>query len=361
MFNLIYRLTAPGVFGEFQEEMELSGTKVLVCPTHLSICHADQRYYQGSRPAKVLKEKLPLALIHEAAGTVLYDPAGIFIPGQRVVMVPNQPAEKEKELERGAIEENYKITSRFCGSSTDGFLQEMLALPADRVLLLPKKVPMEIGAFTEMVSVAFHAIRRIGMEDGWEAAVWGDGNLGYLTGLLIKILYPKTNLHIFGVNKEKLEYFTFADQLHFTDRETQKEYEGGSGQDCFRYAFECVGGEQSGMVIGEMIKRMQPEGRIGLLGVAEFPISIPTRNVLEKGLTVVGNSRSSRKDFEQVLKLYRERSEMIEALHPLVGEELPVRNLKELSEAFEKDSRRRWGKTILTRSSDYAFQAHNNS
>lgn len=359
MLSCVYRLTAPGVFQEFREEVGFLQDKVLVCPTHLSICHADQRYYQGLRPKEILKSRLPMSLIHEAAGMILYDPKGDWKPGQKAVFIPNQPRNEKKEWKKTksewVIEENYQPEARFCGSSTDGFLREILTLSRDRILPLPDKVPLEIGAFTEMVSVAFHSIRRIKLDKEREKrgtalsiSVWGDGNLAYLTGLLLKYLYPAMRLDVFGVNQEKLEYFTFADKTHHIDRITGKEYE--KGEEGFHFAFECVGGEASGTVIGEIIKKMNPEGRIALLGVSEYAVPIDTRTVLEKGLTLIGNSRSGREDFENVIRLYEEQEGIIEALLPLVGEMLYVSSVKELSEAFERDESRRWGKTILVKS-----------
>ena len=91
MLNAVYRLVAPRRFEVEFGEVPLFGQEVIVRPTHLSICHADQRYYQGSRPAEVLKQKLPMALIHEGIGKVVHDPTGQFSYGQTVIMIPNTP------------------------------------------------------------------------------------------------------------------------------------------------------------------------------------------------------------------------------------------------------------------------------
>ena len=72
MINTVYRLRSPRRFEIAFSEIGADG--VLVRPTHLSICNADQRYYQGTRDLKVLEEKLPMALIHEGVGTVMSDP-----------------------------------------------------------------------------------------------------------------------------------------------------------------------------------------------------------------------------------------------------------------------------------------------
>ena len=47
MINIIYRLVAPKFFEEAIEEINIDN--VIVRPSYLSICQADQRYYQGKR------------------------------------------------------------------------------------------------------------------------------------------------------------------------------------------------------------------------------------------------------------------------------------------------------------------------
>ena len=48
---------------------------------------------------KYLK-KLPMSLIHEGVGEVVYDHKGIFKIGTKVVLVPNTPVEKINLLEK---------------------------------------------------------------------------------------------------------------------------------------------------------------------------------------------------------------------------------------------------------------------
>ena len=95
MLNTVYQLKAPRQFEAVFKNIELDQEHVLVRPTHLSICHADQRYYQGTRPEAVLRQKLPMALIHEGIGKVVYDPTGTYKQGTEVVMIPNHPVETD--------------------------------------------------------------------------------------------------------------------------------------------------------------------------------------------------------------------------------------------------------------------------
>lgn len=48
MLNTVYRLTAPRTIEPVVVSQDTTD-KVIVRPTHLSICNADQRYYQGTR------------------------------------------------------------------------------------------------------------------------------------------------------------------------------------------------------------------------------------------------------------------------------------------------------------------------
>ena len=49
MLNTIYRLVEPRKIEVEFNEIDTKADSVIVRPTHLSICNADQRYYQGTR------------------------------------------------------------------------------------------------------------------------------------------------------------------------------------------------------------------------------------------------------------------------------------------------------------------------
>lgn len=73
MINQVYRLVSERQFEVANVDESLSEEVVVVRPTHLSICAADQRYYTGSRGKEMLSKKLPMALIHEGIGEIVYD------------------------------------------------------------------------------------------------------------------------------------------------------------------------------------------------------------------------------------------------------------------------------------------------
>lgn len=337
MLNTVYRLVSPKRIEAGFTDINLENRDVLVRPTYLSICHADQRYYQGRRDGEILREKLPMALIHEAIGKVIHDPDGELKPGERVIFIPNQPIEKDS-----VIAENYLESSKFRASSCDGFMQEYVKLGRDRLLKVPEEISDEIGSFTEMVSVCVHAVTRFekySHERKTKIGIWGDGNLGYILSAILSELYKDCQLYVMGVHEEKLSTFTFADETFQVDNIPYDLK--------IDHAFECVGGSASQNVIEQIIAHIHPEGSVALMGVSENVVPVNTRMMLEKGLHVFGSSRSGKKDFEKVIKLYKTYPSLNKYFLNLIGRVIDVKDIKDMTNAFEYDLNSSFGKTIM--------------
>ena len=338
MFNTVYQLVRPRQFEATFQDIGLNTGEILVRPTHLSICNADQRYYQGRRSEEILRQKLPMALIHEGIGSVIYDPTGEYEQGEKVAMIPNVPSEHSD-----VAAENYLRSSKFRGSSMDGFMQEYITTRADRLVRIPKQIDNDqVAAFTEMVSVCYHCISRfdaIAHSKRETLGIWGDGNMGYFTSLLLRARFPQSRIFVFGIDNEKLNNFSFADEVYNVSY-IPKDLTVDHG-------FECVGGNAAGQVIGQIIDHIAPEGTIAILGVSEDPVPIATRMVLEKGLRILGTSRSGREDFLGLLRLYEEKPQVVNYLEKMVGAVVEVRDIKDMVKAFEMDIHKEMGKTIM--------------
>ncbi len=337
MLNTVYRLTQPRRFEIAFNEIDIFSSDIIVRPTYLSICNADQRYFQGTRDPKALAEKLPMALIHEAVGEVVYSPDENFKPGDKVVMIPNTPFEEDE-----IIGENYLRSSKFRASGFDGFMQEYVSIRADRLVKLPEEINPEVASFTEIVSVSVHAISRfdkIAHSRRDTIGVWGDGNLSYMTSIFLRKFFPDAKIYVFGVVPKKLSDFTFVDETYLTT-----EIPEGMKID---HAFECVGGNGSQIAINQIIDYINPEGTISILGVSEYPVPINTRMMLEKGLRMFGSSRSGREDFVKTVEMYQQYPDIVEYLSQMVGIVKPVRNINDMMEAFDLDTRKSFGKTVM--------------
>lgn len=327
MLNQIYQLVKPKQFSIKFEDINLSqGNSVLIKPNFMAICHADQRYYQGKRDPKVLAKKLPMAPIHEACGIVVADPTGTYQPGQKVVMIPNQPPCASDTI----FYENYRPGSYFLSSGFDGFMQETVSLPIDRVVPY-EHIDDAVAALSEFTSVSMHAIHRfdcIAHEKRDHVAIVADGSLAYVLALSLHYRFPDTKLTVIGRNPEKLSMFSFVDKTYLTN-EVPEDFQ-------VDHAFECAGGQGSEFAINDIIGFIKPQGTIMLMGVSENRIAINTRDVLEKGLTVVGSSRSGREDFERAVDML-EQKRIQNHMKNIIYLENPVRSIEDIHRVFATD------------------------
>lgn len=326
MINCHYRLHSPKRIGiDFVEEEETEDT-VIVRPIYLSICAADERYYQGKRDPKVLAKKLPMSLIHEAVGIVLKDAKGEFEVGTKVVMIPNTPVEHSD-----IIKENYLRTSKFRASGFDGFMQTIVLMNRNRIIPY-HKVDDRIAVLLELMSVTMNAIEHFNQYSHLKKqtlGIWGCGSVGYVTSLILKKIFPNAKVIVFGTNLNKLHYFQFADATYLVN-----EIPEGVTVD---HAFECVGGTGAESAINQMIDIINPQGSIALMGVSEELVGINTRMVLEKGITLLGNSRSGYEDFDAAIKFLENYPETHEYFEKIISEEVIVHSIGDMTQAFDAD------------------------
>ena len=324
MINYIYQLVSPKVFSVKYSDISFSD-KVIVRPEYLAVCHADQRYFLGQRDIKVLNQKLPMALIHECCGKVVYDPQGKMKPGQRVVLIPNSPVRKND-----VIYENYDKGSYFLSSGHDGFMREFVELDSDRVVPYDNVDP-RVAAITEFVSVGVHATTRfdlIAHQNRDRIGIWGDGSLAYVVSNILKARFPHSKIAVIGMDKRKLSQFSFVDETYLST-EIPKGFE-------VDHAFECCGGEGSYYAIEDVISYINPQGALVLMGVSENKVAINTRMVLEKGMTLIGCSRSGREDFEKAVELMENR-DFERRMKVIIYEDEPVRSISDISRVMAND------------------------
>lgn len=327
MIGHIYRLMDIKRIERIQREIIFSDNDVIVKPDYLSICAADQRYYFGRRSREILDSKLPMALIHEATATVMYDKSNTVPRGSKAVLLP-----LTENASSYNIKPNYNPANSFASSGTDGFMQDIISIPRDRILPIKQKYSA-VYVFAEILSVAINAI------DAFEKArktkadcfgIWGDGSVGYVMGLALRLYYPDAKIYVFGKTLRKLQHFSFADKTYTIDR-----IPSGLVPD---HCFECVGGENSEAAMQQIIDMVSPQGCINLLGVCETPVAIRTRAILDKGLILIGNSRSSKVDFEKAMGLIDDNRMCRSYLNMLISQLIEVRGETDIISAFEQSS-----------------------
>lgn len=324
MINQVYQLVQPKTISVKYADISFED-RVIIRPTHMALCHADQRYYYGQRDVNTLREKLPMALIHECCGEVLYDPSGKFAVGEQVALIPNVPNGTDP-----VIFENYARGSRFLSSGRDGFMREFVDMDPQRIVSCAGIDPC-VAAITEFVSVALHAIRRfsqIAHPYRGRIGIWGSGSLAYVVAAGLKALLPESRVVVVGRSMRKLSAFSFADETYLTTALPEDLQ--------IDHAFECCGGEGSYAAVEDIIRYIRPQGAVMLMGVSENRVPINTRMVLEKGLTMVGCSRSGLEDFEQAVALMKEPG-FQQKLKVIIYEDEPVRTIGDIHRVFTTD------------------------
>jgi ribitol-5-phosphate 2-dehydrogenase len=322
LINCIYQLISPKIIDVKFQDIDFS-KKVLIRPRFMSVCHADLRYYNGKRKREILEKKLPMALIHECCGVVLRDETLNFPQGTNVVMIPNDPP---SDLKPG-IFENYAENSKFLSSGSDGFMQEFIVLNPDRVVPF-NFVEETVFCISELVSVAVHAVNRFincSHKNREKIAVFGDGSVGFLVSLILKKIIPDAFVILIGKHTEKIRHFSFVDDSFIELHENFK----------FDHAFECIGNQGSSEAIDKIINHIRPQGTVILMGVSEEKIAVNTRNILEKGLTFIGSSRSGRKDFETAVE-FLENEEFRNRVSSILSFEGSVNKINDIHKIFEK-------------------------
>lgn len=350
----VYRLVEPRKVIETTVERDLGDGYVAVEPTIGSICHADLRYFTGQRRPEALARKLPMALIHEGLGRVVESSVPGLERDRRIAIVPNIPGYLREGKHpdeccpacRGGIGDNYCYEGSFLGSGTDGIAQQRLVLPAACAVPVPEEVPDDIAVLAELCTVSYRSLRHVQrqLEAGMRIAVFGDGPVGYLAAAVLRYVYrvPAEQIHVFGADEGKLAQFDFVDA-----RSMVQEFEFSAGG-CCDIAVECTGGRFSEHAINQAIDILYPGGHIILMGVTEERVPINTRDVLEKGVTLKGSSRSTAADFHPVLDAMKDVS-FQRALSKLLPEaRTRVASASDFVKAMEEaEQHRGWKKVVM--------------
>ncbi|CAN5807865.1 ribitol-5-phosphate dehydrogenase [soil metagenome] len=249
----------------------------------------------------------------------MFSPIADLPPGTRVVIVPNvkrcaDPACAACTNPR--IGENYCAANGFLSSGEDGLMQSLVELDADNVIAIPDAVPSHVAVMTELLSIAVGAIRRMDAASG-EICVVGPGPVGYATQVVAAELFDRD-----------VRLIHHGEQIPAAD-----------------IYFEAARGKGAESAIRDIITAARIGATIVLLGVSEDEVAINTRLVLEKGLRLVGCSRSTSDDHRAALDLMRRPHVAVKVERLAVSQRF---QLSRVREAFDFAlSRKQWGKVLI--------------
>lgn len=333
MLSKGFKIVSPKTFEIDIEYIESKKNEAIIRIDYAAICKADLRYYLGNREERILGLKYPMRLIHEAVGTVLKDQSGKFKVGDKVILVPNICNCDECDFEHisdKALGANYCPKAKFASSNYDGFSSECISYPIKNLVKYDENIPGEIAVYSELISVAMAAIRRIDTLENKNIGIWGDGIVGYILAHVIKMMNKNCKVTCIGKNEEKLNKFEVDQTLLINDSKLEKNK--------FDLLFECVGGKFSGNAINQMIECAKFGADIVLTGVSEDGALINTRRILEKAVRITGTTRSTIEDFERSSNALN-NEEFRNILKKVILSKNKVEDISDYYKVFERESK----------------------
>ncbi len=130
----------------------------------------------------------PLVMGHEFSGVVEEPvPGGRFGRGARVAVFPLIP--RNTDADPACLSGDYAQAADYdyYGSRRDGAFAEYLRVPEWNLFAVPDHVNLLRAAMTEPAAVALHGVRKLHVQQGDTAAVFGGGPIGILCAQWLRI------------------------------------------------------------------------------------------------------------------------------------------------------------------------------
>jgi ribitol-5-phosphate 2-dehydrogenase len=306
---------------------------LLLKPVVAGICGSEMLYFKGQKEAEKLKKRLPMCLLHEGVAEVVKAGHGARLQnGTRVVVDPLVPCGKCRQCR--SLRENLCREGRYMAATADGLARTFFVYPESRVVPVPEGVSPEVAALAEPVSVALNAVESAGLSRGEKVAVIGDGTVGYLVAVAVSSVakVPAKDLYFVGVVDEKLALARdFASPLNSIKEKARLD----NLSDGLDVVFEAAGGGAHRVTVAQAVRLLRPGGRGVLLGISLGEVPVSVTDVVNKGLTLTGSTRSRIEHYVRVLNLLKEdaafRSRISRAIS---GKRFTVRSPDDLDAAF---------------------------
>ena len=296
------------------------------------ICGSDLHFFHGNFPPPAVCPG------HEICGEVMEvgEGAGPWRPGHRVAVEPLLVCRQCSYCRTG----NYQICTRFrvAGITADGGFAEYIRMPAHALFRLPTEVDFEVGALTEPLAVAVHAVRLANVRLGDRVLVLGAGTIGLLSVASARAAGAAE----VWITARHAQQFAAAEALGarvFEGPHADSELSSATSRSPVDVVIETVGG--SADTINDGLHYVRPGGAVVVLGVfttmpAFNALAVVTKEVRLVGSMTYGRS-GPRADFDVALQLLADRPE---CFRQLITHRFP---LAEINRGFETAADKRVG------------------
>jgi L-iditol 2-dehydrogenase len=299
----------------------------------VGICGSDLQYYAQGRIGD-LQFTSGHILGHEVAGVVeaLGPGATGPAPGTPVVVDPAIHCGHCRYCMEG--DPNFCKNLRFFGSPPmAGALQEFIVHPSHLLLPLPPGMTLPVGAVTEPLGVAIHAVDLGHLHVGCRVAVFGCGPIGILTARVARLAGATVVCASEPLAHRRQAALGYGATAVFDPEADDvargiREATAGEGVDV---AFEMAGSQSA---TTQALEVLRPGGTLVLVGYWKADqVVLPGIQAMRKGLTL-RFVRRMKNTFERAIELARVGAV---DLKPLITHEFP---LDQVVDAFARAEKR---------------------
>lgn len=271
--------------------------EVLVRVLRIGVCGSDIHVWHGKHPFT----KYPVVQGHEFSAVIESVGEGVtgLRSGMQVTATPQITCGQCVPCRRGLY--NVCEHLRVMGFQAPGVAQDLVVIPAEKIVVLPDDFSAEQGAFVEPAAVAAHATGRAGDLTGRNVVVLGAGPIGNFVAQGCKARGARRVL-ITDLAEHRLEVARRVGVDAVSNASSESLAEASRrvfGADGFDVAFEAVGAEAA---LDGAVQAITKGGTIVVVGVYGQRPTVDMARVGEHELSLIGTMMYRREDYHQAVE-----------------------------------------------------------
>lgn len=290
--------------------------EVLLRIQRIGMCGSDIHVFHGRHPLT----PYPVVQGHEFSAIVDAVGEGVshLKPGMRVTSMPQIVCGRCKACQSG--QEHICHELRVQGFQAPGCAQEYWVTSADKVVILPDTMSMDMGAFVEPASVGVHAVDIVPNIAGRRVLVLGAGTIGNLVAQSAKAADAK-KVAIVDINETRL---ALAEQCGIDSIINTKttDFDTGIreafGEEGYDVVLDCAGVQSA---LAQSLNQLDKGGVIVIVAVYSQPVQVDLTLVQDRELKIFGSLMYQRKDYERAIEYLATGKMNIE---PLISRHFPL-------------------------------------
>ena len=322
-------MTEPGKI-EFRdvEKPSIGDDQVLIEIKRIGVCGSDIHVFHGLHPYT----SYPVVQGHEVSGVIAEVGSQVedLAVGDKVTFTPQVTCGECYPCTHGMyhICESLKVV----GFQTGGAAQEFFPVDADKVLKVPDHVSLDQTAMVEPVSVAVHALSRVGEDlQGKKVLVLGAGTIGNLVAQVAKASGASavmiTDISKYKVGKAKACGIDFV--VNSREEDLTQAILRDFGPDRADMILECVGVQDT---ITQAVENARKGTTIVVVGVFGKKPVVDLGLVQDRELSLVGTLMYQKRDYERAIELVAGGKLRLD---PMITQRFPFKDYLEAYEMIE--------------------------